>query len=116
MNASSPNQNAEFVNCSISQPWATACIQVPTLERNAPVQKRRKLRCDSARNIPGRRPGTFAVASNCSTSVLMTEFLTFKVLKLQVRSQITELEAVATRCWIQLSGQVSCSSRKEDRR
>src|SRR5688500_14293990 len=36
-NASSPNQKAELVNSSISQPWATACIQVPTFERKAPI-------------------------------------------------------------------------------
>src|ERR1043165_5388165 len=33
-------------------PCASACIHVPTFERNAPAQNRRKLRCDNARNIP----------------------------------------------------------------
>src|SRR5215217_2940247 len=55
MNASSPSQNGELVNCNTSHPCATACIHVPTLDRNAPIQKRRKLRWESARNIPLRR-------------------------------------------------------------
>src|SRR3954465_14510474 len=52
MKPSTPSQNGELVNFRTSQPCATACIHVPTFERKAPVQKTRKLRCDSARNIP----------------------------------------------------------------
>src|SRR5882724_4870568 len=51
MNPSKPSQNGESVNCKTSQPCATACIHVPVLERNAPDQNNRKLRCRSARNI-----------------------------------------------------------------
>src|SRR5437899_12255952 len=52
MNPSTPSQRGEFDSSKTSQPWATACIQVPVLERKAPDQKSRKLRCRSARNIP----------------------------------------------------------------
>ncbi len=51
MNPSTPNQKGEFDSCRTSQPCATACIQVPVLERKAPDQNKRKLRCRSARNI-----------------------------------------------------------------
>src|SRR5207247_3518687 len=52
MKPSTPSQRGEFDSSKTNQPWATACIQVPVLERNAPDQKSRKLRCRSARNIP----------------------------------------------------------------
>src|ERR1051325_3901071 len=39
MKVSSPSQKGELVNFNTSQPCATACIHVPTFERNAPVQK-----------------------------------------------------------------------------
>src|SRR5438309_1598384 len=52
MNPSTPSQKGEFDSSKTSQPWATACIQVPVLERKAPDQKSRKLRCRNARNIP----------------------------------------------------------------
>src|SRR5438105_4900917 len=52
MNPSTPSQRGEFDSSKTSHPWATACIQVPVLERKAPDQKSRKLRCRSARNIP----------------------------------------------------------------
>src|SRR2546430_16655490 len=51
MNPSTPSQNGELESCRTSQPCATACIQVPVLERKAPDQNSRKLRCRSARNI-----------------------------------------------------------------
>src|ERR1044072_4814834 len=50
MKRSTPNQEALDI-CSTSQPCATACIHVPVFERKAPDQKRRKLRCRSARNM-----------------------------------------------------------------
>src|SRR3954470_673781 len=51
MKPSMPNHNDEFESWRTSQPCATACIQVPTLERKAPDQKSRKLRLPNARNI-----------------------------------------------------------------
>src|SRR5438094_6485501 len=51
MNPSTPSHKGELDSCRTSQPCATACIQVPVLERNAPDQNNRKLRCRSARNI-----------------------------------------------------------------
>ena len=51
MKPSTPNQSGELESCSTSQPCATACIQVPVFERNAPDQKSRKFLCRSARNI-----------------------------------------------------------------
>src|SRR5947208_9516275 len=51
MNPSKPSQNGELVIDSTSQPCATACIHVPVLDRKAPDQKSRKLRCRSERNI-----------------------------------------------------------------
>src|ERR1700716_365444 len=51
MNPSKPSQKGEFVNCRTSQPCATACIQVPVLDRKAPDQNSRKLRFRRARNI-----------------------------------------------------------------
>src|SRR5436189_172703 len=44
INPSTPSQRGEFESCRTSQPWATACIQVPVFERKAPVQNKRKLR------------------------------------------------------------------------
>ncbi len=40
-NASSPSRNADPVMVRISQFCATSCIHVPTLEVNAPAQRRR---------------------------------------------------------------------------
>ena len=51
MKPSTPSQNGEFESDRTSQPWATACIQVPVFERNAPDQNNLKLRWRSARNI-----------------------------------------------------------------
>ena len=39
--ASRPSRKAEPVIVRISQFWATSCIQVPTLDVNAPAQSRR---------------------------------------------------------------------------
>src|SRR6266568_3937754 len=73
MNPSTPSQKGEFESCNTSQPWATACIQVPVLERNAPDQKSRKLRCRSERNITlTPRPGSFCVLISVDISMLIT--------------------------------------------
>ena len=45
---SNPSRNGEFVSSKTSQFWATACIQVPTLEVQAPNQSRRKSRYSKA--------------------------------------------------------------------
>src|SRR6266446_5817408 len=52
MKPSTPSQKGEFDSSKTNQPWATACIHVPVLERKAPDQKSIKLRCRRARNIP----------------------------------------------------------------
>src|SRR5215831_13679903 len=44
----------EFESERTSQPWATACIQVPTFERSAPDQNNLKFRFRRARNISPR--------------------------------------------------------------
>src|SRR3569833_1125505 len=42
-NPTTPSQKAELVRVRTSQPWATFCIQLPTLEVKLQAQKRRKL-------------------------------------------------------------------------
>src|SRR5687767_3367408 len=68
-NASRPSQKGELVKVRTSQPCATACIHVPTFERNAPIQKRRKLRCESARNIPLRRAVRGVISETISMGI-----------------------------------------------
>src|SRR5262249_21398168 len=58
-----PSQKAELVSCSTSQPWATFCIQVPTLERKLPAQKSRKSRWRSALKMRGSSIAVVAVGS-----------------------------------------------------
>jgi len=52
-NPTTPSQKAELVRVRTSQPWATFCIQLPTLEVKLPAQKRRKLGLRRARMTCG---------------------------------------------------------------
>src|SRR5271157_1897925 len=48
LNPSRPSHSGELVSCRTSQPWATFCIHVPTLETINPDQIKAKFRCCKA--------------------------------------------------------------------
>src|SRR5262249_16241784 len=59
-----PSQKAELVRWSTSQPWATFCIQVPTLERKLPAQNQRNSRWRNARTMSGNSGSADSVAED----------------------------------------------------